>query len=288
MVDMDVDHPSELPEDHPVRLNRSMSNEHGHPVQMVAEHTDMACIAELAKYGGGPLTDIASFIFCGGKDTPPELGSLALLVPTLGNDIQEVNPYLSAAWKSYIEEFDYDLLKPNKLWVLTLSEEEKEAVAPAQALYDAKDFWAYVQAIWELPEGIKAKIKPFKKRVFRSLVDYGCTEGPVCDVLIYLSEWLSDPANPHHHALEVVEGPWVVNKDKGITSVSLDEPAEEGGATVRSPRLKNPTNSTAVVQSMGRELRRLILNGVALSPPLYQSATWSVSEGRWLVQNHYT
>lgn len=288
---------------------------------------DLDFIVDTAKNGSAPLTDVAHFPYTGG-DKLVKISNLGPFCPSLPDDLAPKNPYLHAAWKKYVEVFDKKLLDPfkedHKLWGKSMkgdkkligdleakaerSEEEEAELAKLKSSLerdesDAKrllelynqSFWEYVRELRKAP--ILDRIG-FKKRIVKTLADFGFHEGPVCDCLNYLNDWMlygaSSPGAAHVNVTNA--GKWWVEFKDGRTGTGdpttngyeFDETTQTWWIKDRRasderkpgykecklhvtdadailPVLENPSDE-AVVDAMSNELLAKVLKSSELPP----------------------
>ena len=198
---------------------------------------DVQAIASLAD----PLTDVASFTFTAGH---PRLQSLAGLWPEVGKECQRVNPWFTEAWRIFALEFNAHLVRPDhpKLFKEGLTEDERRSLKTIANL-SMQDYCR------ELLCGTLAnKLTGYKVSTIRALAE-GCYDGPLCDVLVPLSQTCD---------VELKRGFWKLDPITGHTCV--DNIA--GLCPVESPKLQG--GAFADVEGLKEVLRTQVLNGLTL------------------------
>ena len=197
---------------------------------------DIEAIVKVAE----PMHDSAHFIF---TKNYAGLASLRSLWPTLGEDITVWNPAFGEAWHQFAQEFDAMLINPGHPSLFLrpsdlpkdadpLTPEErahfKEKVAPlfgdpskpgantaeyAKALVNAEYF---------------NKLTGFKKPTAVALAQ-DLRDGPLCDMLVPISDWLRNEGKQILQDVEVKSGKWLLDPEKGFTKI-LPADATEAGA----------------------------------------------------------
>merc|ERR1712079_90507 len=86
-----------------------------------------------------------------------------------------------------------------------------------------------------------AKVAKFKHSTLNAMAYGGC-DFPLCDQILFLYEWMLREAP---NSLQMVEGYWVLNREKGFTSVTQEG---SGGIRAIQPCLQDPKDEAVLVR----------------------------------------
>jgi len=179
-----------------------------------------------------PIYDSAQFVFT--KDHAG-LKSLNKLWPELGDDVLRWNSSCSEAWRQFSDEFDAMLINPGHPGLffkpdkdadpLTTDERShfNNRVAPlfGDPSAPGAETRRYAEALAEAP--YFSKVVGFKQPTVQALAT-GTLDGPLCDVLVPLSDWLRNEGG-RDQSVEVKTGLWSLNPDRGFTKIlPMDAP----------------------------------------------------------------
>jgi len=179
-----------------------------------------------------PMYDSAQFIFTKDYDG---LKSLNKLWPELGDDILKWNSSCSEAWRQFSDEFDAMLINPGHPGLFFKPDKDADPLTPDERSHfdntvaplfgdpsvPGAETRRYATALADAP--YFSKVAGFKKPTVQSLAT-GTLDGPLCDVLVPLSDWLCNEGS-QGHGVEVTTGLWSLNPERGFTKIlPMDTP----------------------------------------------------------------
>jgi hypothetical protein len=205
--------------------------------------------------GGEPLVDLSKFPFFGKDQCLPVTASIATFAtPNFARRLCETAPVLAAIFKLFNEEFNVGLVHPqnSKLFQTgaTLDEDEKQRFKEMERVFFADGVEAYAKALYA-DSSLWAKVASHKKSTAKAFACGSC-DGPLCDQLLFLFEWLShtQPSWLAHSE----PGTWCMDPKSGFTTISASA-TDKGalGILAVQPVLATPQDAKV----MG-DLRRIL------------------------------
>lgn len=233
---------------------------------------DIEAIRRVAK----PINDSAAFIF---TKNFSGLQSLNNLWPELGEDIKRWNASYAEAWRQFAQEFDAMLINPGHpgLFFKPRDKPDEDPLTPEERQHftdvvtplfgdptaPGAETWKYAKAL--VDASYFNKMTGFKKPTALALAS-GKRDGPLCDMLCPISDWLRNEGSKLQE-VEVKVGLWSLNHEKGFTKILPPDapmadpptpaPAAGGAAAQEGKRGSNslpPAASGAVNDAPAEEL----------------------------------
>ncbi|OLP86834.1 hypothetical protein AK812_SmicGene32013 [Symbiodinium microadriaticum] len=232
------------------------------------EPRDLDYVCQIAQ--SRPLIDISKFVFFGKAEADPVTASAdSFASPTLAERLSEAEPLLAAAIFVFAEEFQGNLIRPDK-WSLfrgnTLTEEEQSRFREIVPLAnDPRGLQKYAESLMR-DEGIFEKIASYKQSTVKAFA-LGTCDAPLCDEVCFLFEWCL--ANSPEALMEAAGegGEWWIDPDNGFSGVvTKDRPAPEKArcldARALQPSMKDPKDQV-ILQAMRNVLEEYVLRHLA-------------------------
>jgi hypothetical protein len=222
---------------------------------------DIEALQKFVRRTTRPITDLAHFHFTGGPDVNPSFASLAALYPEIGQDVTLANPFFGEAWAQFCHEFDSRLIEPEhpNLFRYPLDDEEKYLFSSTREQFEKGDVRGYCQAM--LSASYVGKIAGYKLNTVRSIAG-GTRDGPLCDYLLYIHEWLQ-LTKPQ--LLKAEYGNWSVDAGTGHTRIIPPCPGEV--VTTCSAYIPHllPVTDQDTLDEVKKQTKRSILTSIGLS-----------------------
>jgi len=198
-----------------------------------------------------PLVDVGKFPFFGGKDCHPWTDSLTTFaMPNFAKELATTHPVHASMLKLFNDEFNATLVDPDSKSLfkkgIEWTAEEQARFEQIKSLYnhaDAQKLQEYASRMLEDP-CISQKMADYKKSTFKAFACGGC-DSPLCDQLLFLYEWA---CKERSHYLEIEEGYWHFNAEKGFTEIKSTSDGSPDTFRAIRPKIAHPNQEEELVE----------------------------------------